>query len=145
MTEIHRSAIVPYPSMSMFDIVNDIESYPQFLPMCENARILEQTEKAMEATIYIKKGFFQTSFTTKNILKPGTSIEMELVDGPLESLQGRWSFTTIDSNSCEIELLMNFEQGKSLVTTAAAIVFEKLANKMLDAFCDRAHALHGNP
>ena len=92
MPTIQRSALVPHSAQKMFDLVNDVESYPQFLPWCSGAATLESSEQQYTARVEMKKGPLSQHFTTRNVLTPGTQINMSLVDGPFKKLQGQWQF-----------------------------------------------------
>ena len=84
-TRIQRSALLPYPAQALYDLVNDVASYPQFLPWCSASVVLEASESEMRATLTVAKGGMSQQFTTRNVLTPGASIEMRLVDGRFPS------------------------------------------------------------
>lgn len=77
-------------------------------------------------------------FKTRNSMVPGQSIEMELVEGPFSKLEGLWSFTPIDSDGSKIELMLQFEMKQGLASTLIAPAFSRIANTMVDSFCERA-------
>jgi len=136
--EIRRSALMPYPAQFMYDIVNDVDSYPEFLPWCGGVKIHQLDNSSMEASILMHGAGLNHWFKTRNSMVPGQSIEMELVEGPFSKLEGRWSFTPIDSEGCKIELRLLFEMKQSLASTLIAPAFSRIANTMVDSFCDRA-------
>ena len=138
MPEIRRSALMPYPAQFMYDIVNDVDSYPEFLPWCGGVKIHQLDSSSMEASILMRGAGFNHWFKTRNSMVPGQSIEMELVEGPFSKLEGRWSFTTIDSEGCKIELRLLFEMKQGLASTLIAPAFSRIGNTMVDSFCDRA-------
>ena len=96
MSTVNRSALVPYSAAQMYALVNDIETYPEFVPWCSKSavKIISNTEK--EATLFFARNPIKTSFTTKNTLTPNQLIDMQLVDGPFSRLQGVWRFVDID-------------------------------------------------
>ncbi len=138
MPEIRRSALMPYPVQFMYDIVNDVDSYPEFLPWCGNVKIHQLDNSSMEASILMRGAGLNHWFKTRNSMVPGQSIEMELVEGPFSKLDGLWSFTPIDSEGCKIELRLLFEMKQGLASTLIAPAFSRIANTMVDSFCDRA-------
>lgn len=138
MPEIRRSALMPYPVQFMYDIVNDVDSYPEFLPWCGGVKIHQLDNSSMEASILMRGAGLNHWFKTRNSMVPGKSIEMELVEGPFSKLDGLWSFTPIDSEGCKIELRLLFEMKQGLASTLIAPAFSRIANSMVDSFCDRA-------
>lgn len=138
MPEIRRSALMPYPAQFMYDIVNDVESYPEFLPWCGDVKINQLNNSSMEASILMRGAGLNHWFKTRNSMVPGQSIEMELVEGPFNKLEGLWSFTPIDSDGCKIELMLQFEIKQGLASTLIAPAFSRIANTMVDSFCERA-------
>ncbi len=142
MAEIRRSAILPYPASYMYALVNDVESYPQFLPWCGDAKILAQQPDAMDASILIVRAGVNQWFTTRNRLTAGEAIEMELLDGPFERLQGHWRFESLADAGCKIEFVLRFEVKRGLASAIIAPAFKRIANTLVDSFCDRARELY---
>jgi len=141
--EISRSALLPYPSVFMYDLVNAVDAYPEFLPWCGGARIEQQADTTMEAAIQIRVAGLNQWFRTRNAMIPGEAIEMQLVEGPFEKLRGRWKFLPLEESGCRIELLLEFEFKAGLAARLIAPAFTRIANTMVDSFCQRAHELHG--
>ncbi|UAA39879.1 type II toxin-antitoxin system RatA family toxin [Paraneptunicella aestuarii] len=138
MPTVNRSALVPFSAETMFDLVNDVLSYPKFLPGCVNADVHEESDSHMRASLLIKKAGVNQWFTTSNELSRGKHILMSLVDGPFTSLQGGWKFTALAEDACKIELSLEFEFSSKLVELAFGKVFSSIANNMVKAFTDRA-------
>src|SRR5262249_45072281 len=109
MKRLSRSALVARLPEQVFALVNDIGSYPQFVPGCSSARGLSQGEREIVARIKVHRGPLSTQLTTRNTLFPCTEIRMELVAGPLRHLQGLWTFMPVAANGCRIELTLEFE------------------------------------
>ena len=93
MTVVVRSAFSPFTAEQMFDLVNDVAAYPEFLPWCVSADVLESNGASMTARLKIKRGRFDHAFTTANQLTPGKRIELHLIDGPFRKFGGAWTFT----------------------------------------------------
>lgn len=103
-TRIQRSALLPYPAQALFDLVNDVASYPQFLPWCRASEVLEVSETHMLASLEVAKGSIGQRFVTRNVLLPGQRIEMNLQEGPFTSLHGVWEFKALGDKACKISL-----------------------------------------
>lgn len=145
MAQISRNALVMYSCQAIFDLVNDIERYPEFLPNCSGAKLIERTDSYMVGSVEIKKGPLCKSFTTKNTLEAPNRMGLELVDGPFKSLKGQWSFSELDENACKVELTLEYEFSSRLIETAFGGLFKEVANNMVLAFTQRAKAVYGPP
>ena len=142
-TRIQRSALLPYPAQALYDLVNDVASYPQFLPWCTATEVLESTPAQMRATIKVGKVGLSQQFTTRNSLRPGEAIEMQLEQGPFRSLHGVWTFQPLGESACKITLDLAFEYSGALVKATLGPLFNQAATTMVDAFCQRARQLYG--
>ena len=142
-TRIQRSALLPYPAQALYDLVNDVASYPQFLPWCSASEILEASETHMLASLEVAKGGIGQRFVTRNVLLPGQRIEMNLQEGPFSSLNGVWEFKALGDKACKISLDLTFDYAGPLVRATLGPLFNQAANTMVDAFCQRAKQLHG--
>lgn len=142
-TRIQRSALLPYPAQALYDLVNDVACYPQFLPWCSAAEVLESGESEMRASLTVAKGGIRQQFTTRNRLTVGQSIEMQLESGPFSSLYGLWEFKALGEKACKISLDMTFDYAGPLVKATLGPLFTQAANTMVDAFCQRAKQLYG--
>lgn len=143
MPSVHRSALVPYSAMKMFNLVNDVVNYPNFLPGCSDAKILQSDPEHMVASLLVTKAGVKQWFTTRNTLTQGNSIAMDLQDGPFKKLNGGWTFSELSEDACKIELDLDFEFSNSLAQAAFGKVFSSLANGMVKAFTDRARKIYG--
>ena len=142
MHEISRIEMVPFAPEQMFELVKDIESYPEFLPWCRAARILRRTEQGVIASLSIAKGKIQHSFTTENLNALNNSqIEMRLVDGPFKQFHGFWRFEPIESG-CKVALNLQFEFASRLIAFGLAPVFKVITGTMVEAFRDRAFRVY---
>ncbi|MFT5162635.1 MAG: ribosome-associated toxin RatA of RatAB toxin-antitoxin module, partial [Alteromonadaceae bacterium] len=115
MPQINRNALVMHSAKAIFDLVNDIEKYPAFLPNCSSAAIINASSDQITASVEIKKGPVCKTFTTKNTLSNENKIVMELVNGPFKQLHGHWLFTRLDDNACKVELTLQYEFSSKLV------------------------------
>lgn len=142
-TRIQRSALLPYPAQALFDLVNDVASYPQFLPWCSTSQVLEVSENHMLASLTVAKGSLSQRFVTRNVLLPGQRIEMNLQEGPFTRLHGIWEFKALGDKACKIGLDLSFDYAGPLVRATLGPLFNQAANTMVDAFCQRAKQLYG--
>lgn len=142
-TRIQRSALLPYPAQALFDLVNDVASYPQFLPWCSGSQVLEVSETQMRASLDVAKGSISQRFVTRNALVPGQRIEMNLEEGPFSALNGVWEFKPLGDKACKISLDLTFDYAGPLVRATLGPLFNQAANTLVDAFCQRAKQLYG--
>lgn len=142
-TRIQRSALLPYPARALYNLVNDVASYPQFLPWCSRAEVLEFGEQRMRASLTVAKGGLTQTFITCNDLHPGQSIVMNLEDGPFSHLHGVWEFKALNEKACKISLDLSFDYAGALVKATLGPLFNQAANTLVDAFCERAKQLYG--
>ena len=144
MTLISRNALVPYSVEEMYQLVDDIESYADFLPWCRSTQVLSRNENEVQASIEIARGALNKSFTTLNRLQKNKMIEMRLVEGPFRHLEGFWRFDALkDGSASRISLDLDFEFESKLIALAVGPVFNQIANTMVDAFCKRAVEVYG--
>ena len=143
MNLIQRSAIVPFAPERMYALVNDVAGYPEFLPWCRQATILEAGEETLSASMDLAKGPLNYTLTTRNAMTPGESIRMTLVDGPFKQLNGLWQFRPLGDTGCDVSLQMEFEFKNRVVAAALGKTFDHIANTLVDSFCDRAFQLYG--
>lgn len=126
----------------MYELVNDVAAYPEFLPWCDHVDILQRQEDELTARVTLSLGKLHQSFTTRNLMYPYESVVMELVEGPFQHLMGIWKFEPLDSG-CRVSLDMRFEFKSRLVSMAMGGPFHKVVNSLMDAFIKRAHDVYG--
>ncbi|MEO8467380.1 MAG: type II toxin-antitoxin system RatA family toxin [Gammaproteobacteria bacterium] len=142
---MQRRAHVPYSTEQMFDLVNDIESYPKFLYWCRSARVDARQGSTVEATLEIGVFGFQQSFRTRNTLQRPEQIGIELVSGPFRRLRGEWKFVPATPSGTDVSLSLKFEVTLSPFGGLFSRVFEELAGAQMGAFIDRAEKVYGQP
>ena len=141
MPQIEKSALVPFSAQQMYQLVNDVEQYSEFLPACQSAVIDSQSEAEMVATLSVAAAGIQKSFTTKNTLQPYHQIDMRLEQGPFKYLHGVWQFKKLDEQACKVEFKLDFEFSNKLAAIAFGGVFSQFAESMVQAFIQRAKTL----
>ncbi len=142
MKHVIRSILVPYPAAKMYALVNDVPRYPEFLPWCGGARILEQTETRMRAEVDIAYLGIRQSFSTDNVLTPNERIELHLVSGPFKRLSGEWRFRQLGEHGCKVEFELIYAL-EGVIASVISPVFDRIAATFVDAFVARADALFG--
>jgi ribosome-associated toxin RatA of RatAB toxin-antitoxin module len=143
MKRISRSAIVEHGAAQMFALVDDIESYPRFLPWCTGAVVEERTETGVRATLTVGMRGLRQSFTTQNANRPAESIDMRLVHGPFRSFAAAWRFAPLSAHACTIEFSLQYELAGPLARLLERL-FDHIADTMVDAFTRRAHEIYGH-
>ena len=143
MTTIHRHALTPHSAEQMYAVVDDIESYPEFLQWCRSASVISRDTDVVTAKLELAKGSVHKVFTTRNRLMPGKMIEMKLVEGPFHHLEGFWRFDALSEDACKVILDLEFDFSSKMVGLVVGPVFNQVANTLVDAFCKRASDLYG--
>jgi ribosome-associated toxin RatA of RatAB toxin-antitoxin module len=142
--EVRRSALVTFSPEQMFDLVIDVERYPQFLPWVASAELHEKSDRDLLASMEMQRAGVSERFTTRNTFERPAVMTLRLVRGPFRLLEGRWSFTRIGDAGTRIELEMRFEFANPVVSLLFGKAFEQSCNSLIDAFIVRARQLHGN-
>ena len=140
MREVKRSALVNQPPARLYALINDIESYPQFLPWCSHASVESRTPQEIVATLGVRQGALQGEFTTRNTLEPERSVRMQLVSGPFRALEGLWLLTPVEAG-CRVDLTMRFAFRNSLTGLLFEPKFAATVGSLVDAFVARARSL----
>jgi ribosome-associated toxin RatA of RatAB toxin-antitoxin module len=148
MREVRRSALIAQTPQRMFALINDIDSYPQFLPWCTSAQVLARSDQEILASISVRRGALNAQFTTRNELTANRHIRMHLVSGPFRVLEGEWTLTALDTPGqcgCRVDLLMRFAFANRLMGLVFEPWFEETAGSLVDAFVARARTLGAAP
>jgi len=141
MRKISRHALVTYTADKMFSLVDDIESYPEFLPWCGRAEVHYREGDVVEATLELHRGSLSKRFRTRNTATDRQSIAMQLVDGPFRHLAGVWSFTQLGDSGSKVALELEFEFSNRLIDALLGSYFEDTCNSLVDAFTRRADSI----
>jgi ribosome-associated toxin RatA of RatAB toxin-antitoxin module len=143
MRDVRRSALLPYSAPEVYGLVADVERYPEFLPWCTEARILQRSDDVVTVTLGLSSGIARASFTTRNRLEPDRAVTMSLVDGPFDHLEGRWDFTPIAAAGTRADLKVRFSTHGLVGAIALGPAFEGICNRLVDAFARRARQVFG--
>jgi len=143
MKRIERSAIVEHPAAAMYELVERVEDYPQFLPWCRDARVRERSAQRTVATLAVGLRGLSYEFTTENLNQPPLAIDLRLLEGPFRHFSAQWRFAALGPEAARIEFEMQYEFAGALVSRALGPVFGTIADTMVDAFRKRADTVHG--
>lgn len=143
ITQIDRSALVTYSPAMMFDLVNDVAAYPDYMDGCVGAAVLRSSAKEMVARLDLSKAGVRQSFTTRNRLLRPHEIEMTIEEGPFRHFSGVWHFKALGEHACKVSLHLEFEFNSRLMGKAAGLLFAQVANNLVAALIQRAEAVYG--
>ena len=139
MIRIKKQAIVLHPRERMFDLVDNVENYPRFLPWCGGTELLHRDDNITRAKIIIHFKGIKQSFTTENHKEHPGLMTINLVDGPFKQLEGEWRFIAIDKESSRIEFELNYEFKNYILEKLIAPAFNMIANTFIDSFVAKAN------
>ena len=143
MTTIDRSALLMHPATHIYELVADIERYPDFLSGCVDAQILERDVTTVQARLGLSRAGISHSFVTRNTMQPHDLITLTLVDGPFEQFAGEWRFKALGADACKVSLTLDFRLRSGLINAAAGRLFDKVALDLVDAIVKRAGVIYG--
>ena len=146
MKTVSKSVLIWYHPEEMYALVTDVASYPQFLPWCDHARVLDEDDGGMTAEVGIAIGAVRQIFTTRNTHTPSQAVDMELVKGPFSRLDGHWRFVALGDGSqraCRVELNLNYGFDNATLGKLVGPVFDRIAASLVDAFVKRAGQVYG--
>ncbi|MFC0309622.1 type II toxin-antitoxin system RatA family toxin [Gallibacterium trehalosifermentans] len=142
MHTVSQTTLVPHSAEQMYQLVNQYERYPQFLPGCVASKTLHQQGNELDAELVVSKAGIRLAFTTHNTMQPNQLIQMRLVEGPFKQLSGEWRFLALDEYSSQISLQLQFEFSNVLVEKMFGKIFQQLTSQMVQAFKQRAKEIY---
>lgn len=146
MKNVNKSVLIWYSPEEMFALVADVARYPEFLPWCSHAKVLQQDELGMTAEIGMSMGALKKAFVTRNTHEGRHKISMRLVKGPFSRLEGHWIFHAVGDGSqraCKVELQLDYGFDSMAIAALIGPIFDRIANSMVDAFIKRAEKVYG--
>lgn len=141
MPQIRQAKKLPYSREQLFDLVADVEKYPEFLPWCADGKIIRRETSALIGQITVQKSAFRKSFTTRNEFVYPEYMNLTLIEGFLSQLNARWEFHQLP-DGCEVRYQMNIEVPFFLKPILESVI-QQMSEKMVDAFAQRAKAIYG--
>lgn len=143
MALVEKSVLVSHSAWQMFDLVDQVEHYAQFLPWCSGTQVLSRDEAVVVATIHIDFHYLKQSFTTENTRQTPNIIQIRLREGPFQRLDGLWRFTELTAEASKVELQLHYEFSNKLIENLVNPVFSLIAGSLVDAFVERAERMYG--
>ncbi|MGQ4272876.1 type II toxin-antitoxin system RatA family toxin [Terrihabitans sp. B22-R8] len=149
MPQHQTTRTVSHSAQQMFELVSDVEKYPQFVPLCESLRVRERTAKDDGQTILLADmtvaySFFRETFTSRVTLDPANlTILVEYITGPFSSLQNRWKFVPLDEHKSEVDFFIRWEMRSRTIGLVVGAVFERAFRRFASAFEARANRVYG--
>jgi ribosome-associated toxin RatA of RatAB toxin-antitoxin module len=144
MKKIYKEEEINVDVETIFNLINEVENYPDFLPWCTKTEVTKESENINIGKIFISKSFIKWNFSTKNTIDVNKSITLSLVDGPFDELNGQWSFKTIDSNNTHVTLEIDYKFKNSLIEISIEPIFSTIMNSILKSFIDQAFKIKYN-
>ena len=143
MPSHQEKRILPYSAEQLFDLVMDIEKYPEFLPWCLGARINSRQKNEVSADVIVGYKMFRERFASRvHYIRPN-AIEVEYLKGPMRHLQNKWVFTNMRAGQCEVDFYVDFSLESKIFEKLVDQFFHKALVKMINAFETRAISLYG--
>jgi len=146
MKNIQKSVLIWYSPEEMFRLVTDVDRYPEFLPWCNQAQVLDHDDQGMVAEIGISMAGISQVFTTRNTHVAGREVQMKLVKGPFSKLDGIWRFSPVGDGAqraCKVELILDYGFSSAALAAIVGPVFDRIAASLVDAFVKRAERIYG--
>lgn len=150
MKSVNKSVLIWYSAEQMYALVTDVAKYPEFLPWCDHAKVIEQDEQGMTAEVGLAFSGVRQAFTTRNTHVPGREVHMKLVKGPFSKLDGVWKFTPVGeegapeskASACRVELELHYGFDNFALQALVGPVFDKVAASLVEAFVKRSEQVY---
>lgn len=149
MPQFSTKRHVQHSASDMFDLVADVESYPEFVPMCSAMYVRSRTDKGGGVTVIVAamtvayKMIHQTFTSRATLDKPNLKILVEYLDGPFRHMQNRWAFHATGEQTCEVEFFIEYEFRSRTLAMLMGTLFDTVFRRMAAAFEKRADAVYG--
>src|SRR5579859_4642964 len=144
MAKYAEQRLLPYTPEQLFDLVADIERYPEFLPWCVGARIRERNGDCIKADLAIGFKMYRERFTSVVTLEPPSRIHVTYSDGPFRYLENHWKFEAGENGGCIVDFYVDFEFKSKMLQRVIEVLFNEAVRRMVAAFESRARHLYGS-
>jgi coenzyme Q-binding protein COQ10 len=144
MPAIHETRRLPYSAEQMFDLVADVERYPEFLPWVAATRVRSDDGSEMVADMLVSFKALREKFTSRVVKRRAEEIRVHYVDGPLQDLDNVWQFRPFGTDGCDIDFSVDFRFRNALLEKLAGQFVDRAFRKMVAAFEERAAELYGS-
>ena len=142
MARVEKSVLVAHRPERMFELVDRVEEYPDFLPWCGGTDLILRDDLRTVATIHIAYLGIRQSFTTENHKTHPREMRITLQDGPFAQLEGDWTFLPLGDDACKVEFRLQYVFSSKVLETILAPVFSHITNTFVDAFVRRADEVY---
>jgi len=139
-----ESRFLPYTPDQMFDLVADVERYPEFLPWCVGLRVRERAENVILADLMVGFKMLREKFTSRVTLQRPSRIDVVYIEGPFRHLENRWTFLPQPGGTM-VEFFIDFEFRSRMLRVVMEPLFHEAVRRMVSAFETRAAKLYGEP
>lgn len=143
MAVVEKSVLIERTAVQMFELVDRVEDYPEFLPWCGGTELLERTDTKTAARIHINYHGLKAHFATENAKEVPRLMSIRLREGPFRSMDGGWRFTPLGETACKVEFRLQYEFSSRILEKALGPVFHHIANTFVESFVKRAQQLYG--
>jgi ribosome-associated toxin RatA of RatAB toxin-antitoxin module len=146
MKTVKKSVLIWYSPQEMYLLVTGVTHYPEFLPWCDQARVISSDDAGMTAEVGIAFSGIRQTFTTRNVHLTDRQVRIELVNGPFSHLDGEWNFLPLGDGAqraCKVELTLSYKFANATLGKLIGPVFDKIASSLVDAFVKRAGQVYG--
>jgi len=143
MPNVHKTTTLPHSAEHMFELVNDVESYPDFLPWCKAVHVKSRDEKKVKATVDIAKSSYKQSFASLLRLSKGQAVEMHLLEGPFDKFKVCWQFEPLSETQSKVTFDLDYKFSNRIVGMVAGSAIADIAETLLGFVCQRADDIYG--
>jgi ribosome-associated toxin RatA of RatAB toxin-antitoxin module len=143
MNYINKSEEINVSHELIFALINNVGDYHKFLPWCSDSKIISDVNSKMSAEIEISKNFVSWKFSTENTYDPNKRIDIKLIDGPFNHLEGYWEFKKVDNYNTTVELYLEYKFDSRIIELSIKPIFSKIMSSILDSFISEAFKRKG--
>jgi len=150
MPQFHTTRTVPHSQRQMFDLVADVERYPEFLPLCEALTVRSRKERdgkvLLIADMTVGYKAIRETFTSQVLLKPDDlAIDVKYLDGPFKYLDNKWTFVPREEGGCDVRFFIDYEFKSRMLGALMGAMFDRAFRMFAEAFEKRATEIYGEP
>ena len=139
---IRKSMLSHYSAKQMYDLVDDVENYPRFMPWCGGVEVHERNETSLDVTLHIHFLGVRSFFRTRNRREANRQV-MQLADGPFQHLKGHWQFTPLAEDACKVEFMLEYAFASTMLEKIIGPAFDRIIGSFVDAFIAEAERRYG--
>jgi len=150
MPELSTTRRVHHAAAEMFDLVADVERYPEFVPLCQSLRVRRRTEEGgkevIVADMTVAYKLIRETFTSRVTLdRPNLQILVEYLNGPFSRMENRWDFHPVGEQLCDVEFFISYDFKSRMFAMLMGAMFETAFRRFASAFERRADEVYGRP